>query len=234
MIDYYLTQSALSSGETGYHAVVTHTEGVDQKNFIKMLSEVLNVNEGEAKNVIAGIGTAARNLLSQGWSFKIEGLGSFSLSITGSFPSPDAAFNPAVNKISVRFLADKELTAAAGSASLNRLHGVEHGPVIDSVEDKASGAINSKLSPGHGVNLSGKDIKIAGTDSTVGIYLLDSTGNGIRVPSGDMLENGPTKVLFICPPLSAGEYTIQVTTQYKDQVHPRSYIFNAPLVVSNP
>jgi hypothetical protein len=29
MIDYYLTQSKLSAGGTGYHAVVTHTEGVD-------------------------------------------------------------------------------------------------------------------------------------------------------------------------------------------------------------
>jgi hypothetical protein len=34
MIDYYLTQSKVSSGEIGYHAIVTHTEGVDQKNFI--------------------------------------------------------------------------------------------------------------------------------------------------------------------------------------------------------
>ncbi|MDR2417773.1 MAG: DUF4469 domain-containing protein [Treponema sp.] len=233
MIDYYLTQSKLASGSSGYHAIVTHTEGVDQKNFIKMLGEVLNVNEGEAKLVIAGIGSAAKNLLSQGWSFKIEGIGSFSLSITGSFSSPDAPFNPAVNKIAVRFLPDRELTAAASSASLNRLHGIEHGPIIDSVEDKSSGAIDSKLTPGHGVQLNGKDIKIAGTDSSVGIHLIDETGNVTAVPAGDILENGPTKVLFICPSLSAGDYTIQVTTQYKDLTHPRSYIFNAPLTVSN-
>ncbi|MHB9293818.1 hypothetical protein Holit_02937 [Hollandina sp. SP2] len=194
----------------------------------------MNVNEGEAKHVIPGIGTAARNLLSQGWSFKIEDLGSFSLSITGSFPSPDAPSNPRVNKIALRFLAGKELVAAAGAASLNRLHGVEHGPIIDSVEDNASGAVNSKLTPGHGVRISGKDIKIAGTDSTVGIHLVDSTGNGIGVPSGDILENGPTNVLFICPVLSAGDYTIQVTTQYKEQTHPRTYIFNPPLTVSAP
>ena len=234
MIDYYLTQSKLASGSTSYHAVVTHTEGVDQENFIKMLSEVLNVNEGEAKLVIAGIGTAARNLLSQGWAFKIEGIGSFSLTITGSFPSPDAPFNPAVNKIAVRFLADRELAAAAGSAGLNRLHGVEHGPVIDSVEDKVSGAIDSKLTPGHGVQISGKDIKIAGDDSTVGIHIIDGTGNVLSVPSGDILENGPTKILFVCPALSAGDYAIQLTTQYKDHAHPRSYIFNGPLTVSTP
>ncbi|MDR2633363.1 MAG: DUF4469 domain-containing protein [Treponema sp.] len=238
MIDYYVKRSGLEGTENQTcHAVVTHTEGLSQENFIKMLREVLNINEGEAKRVIAGIGTAARNLLSQGWSFKIEGIGSFSLSITGSFPSPDAPFNAATNKIAVRFLADKELTAAAQSAGLNRLHGVEHGPVIDNVEDKASAAINAKLTPGHGVLISGKDIKISGTDSTVGIHLIDESGNALTVPSGDILENGPTKLLFICPSLSPGVYTIQISTQYagsKELAHPRSYLFNAPLTVSAP
>jgi hypothetical protein len=114
------------------------------------------------------------------------------------------------------------LAAAASSAPLNRLHGVEHGPIIDNIEDKTSGAINSKLTPGHGVQISGKDIKIVGTDSLVGIHLLDSSGNAVTVPAGDILENGPTKLIFICPSLNTGDYTIQITTQYKNQVHPRS------------
>jgi nucleoid DNA-binding protein len=231
MIDYYLVQNKVPTDSTEYHAVVTHTEGLDQGNVVKMLGEVLNINEGEAKRVISGIGTAAKNLLSQGWSFKIEGIGSFSLGITGSFPGPDAPFNPAVNKITVHFLADKELSAAARTASLNRIHGVEHGPIIDAVEDKNSGAIDSKLSPGHGVQIIGKDIKISGTDSSVGIHIIDETGTVVSVPAGDIVENGVTKLLFICPPLSLGEYTLQVTTQYKNLAHPRSYTFNAPLTV---
>jgi hypothetical protein len=100
------------------------------------------------------------------------------------------------------------------------------------VEDKNTGAINSKLSPGHGVQISGKDIKIAGTDSLIGIHIIDEAGNGVTVPAGDILENGPTKLLFICPPLSPGEYTIQISTQYKSEAHLRSYVFNAPLTVS--
>jgi nucleoid DNA-binding protein len=235
MIDYYLVQNKVPAGSKDYHAVVTHTEGLNQDNFVKMLAEVLNVNEGEAKKVITGIGTAAKNLFSQGWNFKIEDLGTFSLSITGSFAGPDAPFNHESNKIAVRFQADKDLTAAAQSASLNRLHGVEHGPVIDSVEDKSSGAIDSKLTPGHGVQVIGKDIKIAGTDSAVGIHLIDQSGVMTGVPSGDILENGPTKLVFICPALSAGDYTLQISTQYskgKELTYPRSYVFNAPLTVS--
>ena len=36
-------------------------------------------------------------------------------------------------------------------------------------------------------------IKITGTDSTVGIHILDAQGNAVSVFPGDILENGPTK-----------------------------------------
>jgi hypothetical protein len=235
MLDYFLVQNKIPAGATDYHAVVTHSEGVDEKSFIKMLSETLNVNEGEAKRVIAGIGTAARNLLAQGWSFKIEGIGTFGLGITGSFSSPDAPFDPAVNKVSIRFHADKELTAAARHTSLHRLHGVEHGPVIDSVEDKAAAALNSKLTPGHGVQISGKNIKIAGTNPACGVRFIDEAGDDVPVAASDLLENGPTKLVFICPPLNAGVYRLRVTTQYSNSSTlidpPRSYTFEPPLTV---
>jgi hypothetical protein len=233
MLDYFLVQNKIPAGATGYHAVVTHSEGVDQKSFIKMLSETLNINEGEAKRVIAGMGTAARNLLAQGWGFKVEGIGVFSLGITGSFSSPDVPFDPAVNKITVRFHADKELTAAARQTNLHRLHGVEHGPVIDSVEDKATAVLNSKLSPGHGVQLSGKNIKIAGTNPACGVRLIDEAGDDVLVAASDLLENGSTKLIFICPSLTAGVYRVRVTTQYSSSSTlvdtPRSYTFEAAL-----
>ncbi|MDR0785093.1 MAG: hypothetical protein LBE74_04320 [Treponema sp.] len=57
------------------------------------------------------------------------------------------------HKIFVWFLPDKSLTEATRSAPLNRLHGVENGPIVDGVQDKASGAINSVVAPGRSVQL---------------------------------------------------------------------------------
>jgi hypothetical protein len=236
MLDYYLAPNTLPAGTKGYHAVVTHSEGEDMKHFVRTLGEALNINEGEAKRVIAGISTAARDLLSQGWGFKVEGLGSFSLGITGAFSGPDAPFDPSVNKITVHFVADKELTAAARRAPMTRLHGIEHGPVIDSVEDKKSGAVNAALSPGHGMAVSGKCLKIAGTDPSCGVYLIDEAGDSVTVSAEDILENGGTKLVFICPALPAGVYHLKVTTQFSNAStlvsEPRSYTFAAALTVS--
>ncbi|MDR2632536.1 MAG: DUF4469 domain-containing protein [Treponema sp.] len=56
-------------------------------------------------------------------------------------------------------------------------------------EDKTSAAINPKFSPGHGVQISGKTIKITGTDSSAGIHLIDESGNAFTAPS---LRQGPS------------------------------------------
>jgi hypothetical protein len=240
MLDYYLTPNVIPPGAGGWHAVVTHSEGEDTKHFVRTLGETLNINEGEAKRVIAGISAAARDLLSQGWGFKIEGVGSFSLGVSGVFPGPDAPFDPSVNKIRVHFQADKELAAAARRAPMTRLHGVEHGPVIDSVEDKESGAVNAKLSPGHGVLVIGKCLKIAGDDPSCGVRLVDEDGDETALAPKDILENGGTRLLFICPALAAGVYHLKVTTQSSDGngsvliKSPRSYTFAADLTVEQP
>ncbi|MDR0374593.1 MAG: DUF4469 domain-containing protein [Treponema sp.] len=235
MIDYYVVQNTAPADSTECHAVVTHTEGVNDESFITMLSEVLNVNKGEAKLVLSGVGTAARNLLSQGWAFKIEGIGGFSLRIGGSFEGPSAPFDHGRHKVSARFLPDKSLTAAARTAPLNRLRGVENGPVIDGVEDKAGGAPNSALTPGHGARLAGKSLKIAGEGA--GIFIIDDSGDAVTVDPKDILENGRTKVLFICPSLEPGEYHLKVSTHFTssgETAHLRSYTFDAPLAVSAP
>jgi hypothetical protein len=236
MLNYYLTPNTVPEDASGYHAVVTQSEGEDVKHFVLTLAHLLNVNEGEARRVIAGISEAAKDLLSQGWGFKIDGIGTFSLGITGGFPSPEAPFNHAVNKVGVRFQADKEITAAARSAKMTRLHGIEHGPVIDAVEDKDGGVLNGRLSPGKGALLSGRGLKIAGEDPACGVWLIDEAGGETQVSSGDILENHPTRLLFICPPLPAGSYHLRVTTQSSNSSRtvgiPRSYIFPAPLVVS--
>jgi hypothetical protein len=147
--------------------------------------------------VLSALATAAQEQFLEGRPFSIEGLGTFALSIHGSFPGPDALWDSAVNKVGVRFRADKSLADAAVKAPLNRLHGISHGPIIDSVVDQNSNTVNQKVSSGHIVRLSGKSIKIAGEGS--GITFTAAGGQSYAVPASDLSHNGPTEVSFICP-----------------------------------
>jgi pSer/pThr/pTyr-binding forkhead associated (FHA) protein len=87
------------------------------------------------------------------------------------------------------------------------------------------------------VQIRGKNIKIAGVDSGVGVYLVDESGDEVWIVAGDILENGPTKVLFICPALSTGEYQLKISPQYSGTSETgkvvRSYTFETPLTVGN-
>jgi nucleoid DNA-binding protein len=154
MLDYYLEQNRVPEDSTEYYAVVTHSARSSQTDFVRILGKTLGgVTEGETQRVLAAVSMAAQEQFMEGRPFSIEGLGTFSLSVHGSFPSPDTPWDAAVNKVAVSFRADKTLSVAAGKAPLNRLHGVVHGPVIDSVIDAASNSANQRVTSGHNVRL---------------------------------------------------------------------------------
>ena len=230
MLDYYLEQNRVPENSTEYHAIVTHSERSSQTDFVRILGKTLGgVTEGEAQRVLAAVSTAAQEQFMEGRPFSIEGLGTFALSIHGSFPGPDAPWDTAANKVGVSFRADKALSAAAGKTPLNRLHGVVHGPVIDSVIDAASSTVNQRLTSGHNIRLIGRGIKLAGEGAALSFM---PAGGGAAVPvlPADISHNGPTEIVFICPAIQAdtkGHLTL--STRYGSNSRQdgslRSYMF---------
>ncbi len=85
------------------------------------------------------------------------------------------------------------------------------------VTDITSGEINAILTPGDGVNVTGSKIKIAGGHPGNGLYLMPQAeeGNEIPVPKTSILNNGPSKIVFIMPAhLPAGEYKLKIITRF--------------------
>jgi hypothetical protein len=236
MLDFYLEPNTLSGAVPGsYRAVVTQQEGAQGDAFLKMVSTTLNMSLGEATGILKGVAQAALALTGQGWTWTLPGIGTITFSIQGNFDGPDAVFDPAIHRIVVHFRPDRSLTAAAQTAPKNRLHGVVHGPVIDAVVDMTTNATNSTLTPGGNIKLSGKDFKIVGNAPNNGIAFLDADGEPIQVAPSAISRNSPTELIFICPNLAAGTYTVKVTTQYSGSKHtldtPRSYTFEQVLTV---
>jgi hypothetical protein len=237
MITYDIEKTTMTDTPGTCHAVVIQQESAGGDAFIKLAAETLNMSEGQAIGVINGLSHTAKTLIGQGWGFTLPGFGHFSFSIRGVFPGPDAPYDPAVQKVSVNFRVDAALTAAAQTAPKTRIHGVEHGPVIDAVINMAAAESNTSLTPGGNTKVSGKNIKITGPAPTVGIAIIDEDGAAVTVDTAAISHNGPTELIFICPALPPGVYHLRVTTQfcgtsghYIDP--PRSYTFAAPLTVT--
>jgi hypothetical protein len=85
---------------------------------------------------------------------------------------------------------------------------------IGEVLDITTGIKNHTLSPGGMVMLTGKRIKIAGTNETCGLYLVNTAdGKKIRITS-NFAQNTSTKVVFQLPDLKKGIYYIEIVTQF--------------------
>ncbi|MHC6204545.1 DUF4469 domain-containing protein [Breznakiellaceae bacterium SP9] len=236
MVTYYLKKNTLASDSVDYHAVITQQESTDGDAYVKQSAETLNISEGQVIGILRGLAASAVTLIKQGRGFKLPGFCSFSFGIHGAFNGPDAPWEDAVQKMVVNIHADRTLTAAAQEAPKTRIHGVIYGPVIDALVDLSVNTTNSTLHPGRNIKLIGKNIKIAGTEDTIGIRFIDAGNNTTHVAAMDIALNSPTELLFICPALSVGVYHVEVWTQYTRGTYfiddPRMYRLDQELTVA--
>ena len=87
---------------------------------------------------------------------------------------------------------------------------------INGTLDAATRATNLSATAGRNFTVLGKNIKVAGTDASVGITLTASEGGSVTKLDADMLVvNDPSRLIILLPSgLKDGEYTLTVTTQF--------------------
>jgi len=165
------------------------------------------------------------------------GLGYFNLSVNGIFIGDNAHWDSSKHHLSINITPTTKLRKAVKDCKVDVRGMAVSGLVINTVTDVTSGEVNSRLTPGGGVNLSGNKIKIAG-DKLVGINLINQATSEITaIPPTSVLLNNPRNITFITPnTLINGDYKLSITTQYSNSStslkEPRTYIFDYILNVS--
>ncbi|MGC9151139.1 MAG: DUF4469 domain-containing protein [Microbacter sp.] len=166
------------------------------------------------------------------------GLGYFNLGVNGVFIGDSAKWDPSIHSLSVRVTPTANLRNAVKASTVDVRGMAASGLVINSVTDVTSGEVNSRLTPGGGVNLTGNKIKIDGANATVGISLTnEETKEVTSIAKTAVLVNDPSKITFVVPAsLASGDYKLTITTQYSSSVQslkePRSYTFDYVLNVT--
>ena len=105
----------------------------------------------------------------------------------------------------------------------------------------ADGTVTTKApQPGKNIRLTGRNIKIAGTDPTVGVTFtsVEEPSTQVFVPLEDITVNEPKQLIFVLPTeVTDGLWRVKVTTQYSSGVHtvktPRSYELPTLLAVGS-
>lgn len=178
----------------------------------------------------------AKEEISRGASVAF-GLGYFSVGVNGVFYGDDPKWTPGQHALNVRVVPTAELRNAVKSAEVNLRRMAPSGAVVSQVIDVTTGELNSRLTPGGGVNMEGTRIRIAGDNPANGIALVNQQTNvPVQVPMTSILLNDPSKVSFIVPAdLPEGDYKLHLTTQFSTNStflkEPRTYVLEYVLTV---
>ncbi|MDR2764024.1 MAG: DUF4469 domain-containing protein [Tannerella sp.] len=156
--------------------------------------------------------------------------------VRGVFDSPDETFDPKKHTLLFEFHQGALLRRELETVTVEVLGLAETGATIAQVVDVKTGSVNSLLTPGYNLKITGDKLRIAGSSTANGVYFTDTiTGERTRVDATDIVVNNPSELIILIPALAAGTYLLEVTTQYAVGSllkEPRTATFEKPLTVA--
>lgn len=144
----------------------------------------------------------------------VDGVGQYLVNVQGAFEGEKAQFEPGKHALGITYTMGKLLreTLKLVKVVVNGVAAV--GPVINTVTDSTSKAINGQLSSGGALVLGGVNLKIQGDDPSIGVYLTPTTEGAAPMKAPVVIANSPSQVIVQMPTLADGQYTVSLTTQY--------------------
>jgi len=107
---------------------------------------------------------------------------------------------------------------------------------IAQVVDVRTGSVNDLLTPNRNLKITGYKLKIAGENPLNGVYFVNQTTQvRTKVDTADIVTNNPSELIILIPTLEAGQYKLEVVTQYGISVilkDTRTCIFDKILTIS--
>mgnify|MGYP002543809777 FL=1 len=124
-------------------------------------------------------------------------------------------WNKEKNTIKVNFQQGKTLREEIAKTKVEILGEKADIMYVLEVEDKKTGLKDGTVSPGFGVIIRGRNLKIAGSDEKVGVYLINDQSSEEKLPDYQIIHNKPSELTIQIPTgLLLGAYTLRITTQF--------------------
>ena len=157
--------------------------------------------------------------------------------IKGSFFSPTEKFNPEKHTVSFDFNQGSLLRKELGGVEVNILGVADVSLFIAQVTDVKTGSVNELLTPNRNLRINGGKIKIDGDNEANGVYFVNlQTNERVKVDFTDIVNNNPSELIVVIPALAAGEYKVEIITQFsgggKSLKEPRNATLEKVLTVA--
>jgi hypothetical protein len=210
--------------------VVTNKSYDEDDLIAEVAARRSDISPSTMKATIALLSQIAMEKIANGASVSL-GLGYYSLGVNGTFIGDNAKWDNALHALSVRVTPNAALREAVRACTVDVRGMAVAGVVINTVTDIVSGEVNSRLTPGGAVNLTGTKIKVDGDNPAVGLTLTNQETNEVTTIAKNLLAvNDPSRITFVIPAtLAKGDYKLGIATQYAPSgvslKEPRMYLF---------
>lgn len=217
---YKLVESHFLNGEEKFHARVVHIETLYMEDIIDLMNyHGSTVTLADIHAVKEDMVNAITRSVLQGKRV-VTPFGTYSLSIKGSFDSPEDTLDPERHEVLASVVPSSEMKAVVNnkvSLSKHRPGLRRPSPRTFKSFDKTGG--ETALSPGHTARIYGELLRFDPDDEQQGIFLLP-TGNGSLLNNAEpvrveeVTRSTPSEATFLVPPdLPPGDYILEVRAQ---------------------
>ena len=212
-INLYIADNPLS-GDGGEAKIfkVSSTGTVDMETIVDEISRTYTLIPPETIRMLlqASQRIQIRSLLEG----KRVNMGMYTAELQSRGTTSDGNWNPDINSLYANFHPGKELREAVAAVSV-KVVGEKGAPMCVTRGESPLGEGFTAIAS-HNFTLTGKYIKVAGDDPSVGVTLTScSSGDEVRIGEGRIAVNLPSKLILQIPSgLPAGDYALRVTTQF--------------------
>jgi hypothetical protein len=150
--------------------------------------------------------------LLDGFSIQIGNFFSLHVKLGGTYSKPSDHIDSSKISISFRLLSlfrnllNKIVVENGGIAG--------DGAYIDELIDVHTETLNSVLTPGYMIRITGNKIKIAGDSTDIGIWFVNQTSNDRVKVTENLGIDTSVEIIAQIPPLNAGTYKLEIVTRY--------------------
>ncbi|QTQ13421.1 DUF4469 domain-containing protein [Treponema parvum] len=234
MLKYSLRENLLTAAPDDFMAQTQDVRSYTLDEIIDlMMQKGSTLTRADVSAVLQIYGEVCASLIADGSALNTP-LMNTALSISGVFNGANDSFDKKRHTVNLNMTAGTALKAAIGKIRCEKTGTASTDPYITEVSDIVSGTVNTTLTKGGVVQLTGSRLKFNQKDAAQGIFFIPETGNLVR--ASVIAENKPARVMAIIPAdLAAGTYYIEVRSKHSGGGKPLKAVkagrFAKPLTV---
>ena len=215
MLKYALRENLLTPAPDNYMAQTADVRSYTLDEIINLMMEKgSSVTRADAAAVLQVYGEVCALLVANGAALNTP-LMNASMSISGVFDGANDSFDRRRHAVNLNMTAGTLLRDALASVKCEKTQIASTDPYITEVKDVVSDTVNSALTKGGIVQITGSRLKFDAKDETQGIFFVPETGAPVRATV--VAENKPARLTALIPQtLDAGIRYIEIRTKLLD------------------